>query len=105
MNVFPKSKRDWFELALIPFMVYVLATPIWLHFWRAGTDNFRTPGMWHYERFVFGRWYFICLPVFFVAGFIQLYFRWRRAALVSFLFAAATLAILFFHLLPLDEAK
>ena len=105
MHILPKTKRGWIELLLIPFMVYVLATPIWLHVWRRATDGFRTRGMWHDERFYLGRWYLLCLAVFFTAGIIQFFSRWRRAALVSFIFAALTFVILFFYLLPVNEAK
>ena len=105
MHILPKTKREWIELSLIPFMVYVLATPIWLRVWGVATDDFRTRGMWHDAMFYFGRWYFLCLVVFCIAGVIQFYFRWRRAALVSFIFAAAMFVILFFYLLPLSESK
>lgn len=105
MNVLPNTKREWVELLLIPFMVYVLAMPIWLCVWRVAADSFLTRDMWHYERFIFGRWYYLCLVVFCISGAIQWRCGWRRAALVSFLFAVATIIILFSYLLPLNESK
>jgi hypothetical protein len=115
MQIFPKTKQDWVELLLIPFMVYVLAAPVWLHMWKILA--FKSPkygflhgdrisyGIWHYERFMLARWYFPCALIFCVAGAIQFHFGWRRSAIVSFIFAAVTLAILFFYLLPLAESK
>jgi|SRR5665213_1014908 len=116
MHILPKTKREWIELALIPFMVYVLAIPFWLRVWRTMAESsarysFLLHGdrmsriIWHDERVIFGQWYYLCFAVFCIAGIIQFYFRWRRAALVSFIFAAATFVILCFYLLPLNESK
>jgi glucan phosphoethanolaminetransferase (alkaline phosphatase superfamily) len=115
MRKLPHTAREWIELSLIPFMVYVLAIPIWLRVWRVFAESSTSYGflhgdrtshaIWHYERFIFGQWYYLCFAVFCIAGIIQFYFRWRRAALLSFLFAAATFVILFFYLLPLGESK
>jgi glucan phosphoethanolaminetransferase (alkaline phosphatase superfamily) len=115
MHILPKTKREWVELSLIPFMVYVLVIPIWLRVWRVLAETSTSysflhgdrisRAIWHDERFIFGRWYFLCFAVFCIAGIIQFYFRWRRAALVSFIFAAVTIEILFLYLLPLSESK
>jgi len=98
MNILPASRQEWLSFLLFPFKAYAVIVPIWLLISTHESFYVRDAQTEATEYILAG--YALCVLVFFFAALIQFFTHYRRAALMSIIFAAATFIVLAF-LLPM----
>lgn len=101
MRFSPSNRREWLELVLLPFQIFVVVAPFWLRAWKFMTQGILLRGMFADEVIQVKGYYLPCFCVFVIATIVQFAIGWRRAALVSAASAAFTFLVYNLYLMPM----
>jgi hypothetical protein len=99
MSFLPASKREWLNLLLFPFKVYVIIIPIWSMIQTQEAFFVREAQMKATDYILAS--YAASIFIFIFSAIIQFIAHHRRSAGESALFAVAALLALVFLLLPM----
>lgn len=94
MRILPSNSQEWFTALLRPFEAYTILGVLIFQVLLACR---RQPGVREMAELALGL-YVVSVPILLLGGLVQLGFKPRRAAKTAFLFAAADVCIIVFHL-------